>query len=74
MDRIISLFDAYLNKYYDQSLVPAMAVAIVKDGKIVYQTTHGVKDLSSGAPVDENTLFGIGSNTKTFQQPWLDNW
>lgn len=66
MDHIISLFDAYLNKYYNQSLIPGMAVVIVKDGKIIYLKTLGVKDLASGAPVDENTLFGIGSNTKAF--------
>jgi CubicO group peptidase (beta-lactamase class C family) len=66
MDHIISLFDAYLNKYYDQSLIPGMAVVIVKDGKIIYLKTLGVRDLASGAPVDKYTLFGIGSNTKTF--------
>jgi len=66
MDHIISLFDAYLNKYYDQSLMPGMAVVIVKDGKIIYLNTLGVKDLASGAPVDENTLFGICSISKQF--------
>jgi CubicO group peptidase (beta-lactamase class C family) len=66
MDRIISLFDEYLNKYYDQSLMPGMAVVIVKDGKIIYLNTLGVKDLASGAPVDENTLFGICSISKQF--------
>lgn len=66
MDRIISLFDEYLNKYYDQSLMPGMAVVIVKDGKIIYLNTLGVRDLASGAPVDENTLFGICSISKQF--------
>lgn len=66
MDHIISLFDAYLNKYYNQSLMPGMVVAIVKDGKIIYQNCFGVKDLASGAPVDENTLFGICSISKQF--------
>lgn len=43
-----------------------MAVVIVQDGKVIYMNTMGVKDLASGAPVDKNTLFGIGSNTKPF--------
>ncbi|NYB26961.1 MAG: serine hydrolase [Methanobacteriaceae archaeon] len=66
MDNIISLFDAYLKANYDQSLVPGMAVVIVQDGKIIYMNTLGVRDLASGEPVDKNTLFGIGSNTKPF--------
>ena len=66
MHHIISLFDAYLESNYDQNLIPGMAVVIVKDGKTIYMNTLGVKDLASGEPVDKNTLFGIGSNTKPF--------
>jgi len=66
MDHIISLFDAYLTSNYDQSLIPGMAVVIVQNDKIIYMNTLGVKDLSLGEPVDENTLFGIGSTTKQF--------
>jgi CubicO group peptidase (beta-lactamase class C family) len=43
-----------------------MAVAIVKDGKIVVAKGYGVRKLGDPTPVDEFTLFGIGSNTKAF--------
>jgi CubicO group peptidase (beta-lactamase class C family) len=66
MDHILNLFDAYLTSNYDQSLIPGMAVVIVQNDKIIYRNTLGIKDLSSGEPIDENTLFGIGSNTKSF--------
>jgi len=46
--------------------VPGMAVAIVKDGKIVYEKGYGVRSLARGGKVDENTLFGIASNSKAF--------
>jgi len=46
--------------------VPGMAVAIVKDGKIVLVKGYGVKKLGAPDKVDENSLFGIGSNTKAF--------
>ena len=46
--------------------VPGMAVAIVKDGKIVVAKGYGVRKLGDSTPVDEFTLFGIGSNTKAF--------
>jgi CubicO group peptidase (beta-lactamase class C family) len=46
--------------------VPGIAVAIVKDGKIVLEKGYGVRKLGDPTPVDENTLFGIGSNSKAF--------
>ena len=46
--------------------VPGMAVAIVKDGKIVVAKGYGVRKLGDPTPVDEFTMFGIGSNTKAF--------
>jgi CubicO group peptidase (beta-lactamase class C family) len=46
--------------------VPGMAVGIIKDGKIIHSRGYGVRSLKSGLPVDENTLFGIASNTKAF--------
>ncbi|WP_298221030.1 serine hydrolase [Flavobacterium sp.] len=46
--------------------VPGIAVAIVKDGKIIHAKGYGVKSILSNAPVDENTLFGIASNSKAF--------
>ncbi|HZX58817.1 MAG TPA: serine hydrolase [Mucilaginibacter sp.] len=46
--------------------VPGIAVAVVKDGKIVYAKGYGVTSLATGKKVDENTLFGIASNSKAF--------
>src|SRR5439155_19502955 len=43
-----------------------MAVAIVKDGEVVFAKGYGVRKLGAPTPVDEHTMFGIGSNTKAF--------
>ncbi len=45
---------------------PGIAVAIVKDGKVLMTKGYGVRKLGDPAPVTENTLFGIASNTKAF--------
>ena len=58
--------DAYVAKVMKTFEVPGIALAIVKDGKVVVSKGYGVKKLGETAPVDENTLFGIGSNTKAF--------
>src|SRR5688572_3282511 len=46
--------------------VPGIAVSVVKDGKVVYSKGHGVRSLNTKQPVNENTLFGIASNSKAF--------
>src|SRR5260370_35314898 len=58
--------DAYVARVLKTFDVPGLSVAIVKDGKVVVAKGYGVRKLGEPAPVDENTLFGIGSNTKAF--------
>lgn len=58
--------DALVAKTLKTFDVPGIAVAIVKDGKIVYAKGYGVTSLATGKKVDENTLFGIASNSKAF--------
>jgi CubicO group peptidase (beta-lactamase class C family) len=46
--------------------VPGIAVAIVKDGKVVLAKGYGVTNIKTKQKVDANTLFGIASNSKAF--------
>ncbi|GAB3274909.1 serine hydrolase [Larkinella harenae] len=46
--------------------VPGIAVAVVKDGKVIHARGYGVRSLKSSQKVDGNTLFGIASNSKAF--------
>ncbi len=46
--------------------VPGMAIAIVKDGKVVAARGFGVRKLGEPVPVDGKTLFEIASNSKVF--------
>jgi CubicO group peptidase (beta-lactamase class C family) len=58
--------DSYVARAIKTFDVPGLSIAIVKDGKVILAKGYGVRKLGSPAPVDENTLFGIGSNTKAF--------
>jgi CubicO group peptidase (beta-lactamase class C family) len=58
--------DSYIANAMNTFDVPGMAVAIVKDGKIVLAKGYGVRQLGHPAPVDAQTMFAIGSNTKAF--------
>lgn len=46
--------------------VPGIAVGIVKDGKVIHSKGYGLRSLGSPEKIDENTLFGIASNSKAF--------
>src|SRR5690349_17481193 len=58
--------DDYISRAMTTFQVPGVAVAVVKDGKVVLAKGYGVRKLGEPAKVDEHTLFGIGSNTKAF--------
>ncbi|HEU0252659.1 MAG TPA: serine hydrolase domain-containing protein, partial [Pyrinomonadaceae bacterium] len=59
-------FDAYVNKAIKDWGVPGVAIAIVKDDRIVMAKGYGVRELNRPEPVDEKTLFAIGSSSKAF--------
>ena len=59
-------FDAYIERARREFDVPGVAVAIVKDGEVVYARGFGVRELGRPDPVDAHTLFAIASNTKAF--------
>lgn len=57
-------FDAYVAKGIKDWKIPGLAVAVVKDGKVVFAKGYGVRELGKPATVDTHTLFAIGSTTK----------
>ena len=59
-------FDDYVNQALKDWEVPGLAVAVVKDDRIVFAKGYGVRELGKPAPVDERTLFAIGSSSKAF--------
>ncbi len=57
-------FDDYVKKAVADWEVPGLAIAVVKDGEVVFSRGYGVRELGKPAPVDGHTLFAIGSTTK----------
>jgi CubicO group peptidase (beta-lactamase class C family) len=58
--------DAAVKKSLDAWRVPGVAVAIVRDGEVIYLKGHGVKSLDADGAVTPDTLYPIGSCTKAF--------
>jgi CubicO group peptidase (beta-lactamase class C family) len=59
-------FGAYVDSARKTFDVPGIAVAIVKDGKVVMEQGFGLRNINKPAKVDAHTLFAIASNTKAF--------
>jgi len=59
-------FDDYVNKALREWEVPGLAIAIIKDDRIVLAKGYGVRKLGDPTPVNERTLFAIGSSSKAF--------
>lgn len=58
--------DQYITEAMRSWEVPGLAIAIVKDDRIVLAKGYGVRKLGDPAPVNEHTLFAIGSASKAF--------
>jgi CubicO group peptidase (beta-lactamase class C family) len=59
-------FDTVVEQIRQEWKVPGIAVAIVKEGKIVYANGYGYRDVKRQLKVTPDTLFAIGSCSKAF--------
>jgi len=57
-------FIAQIPQMMEWANVPGLSVAIVKDGKITWTRSFGVKKAGATDPVDDNTLIACGSLSK----------
>lgn len=58
--------DAYVQQVMHDWHVPGLAIAVVRDGKVVLARGYGVRELGKPGKVDADTLFDIASNSKAF--------
>lgn len=59
-------FDAAVAKMMANWKVPGVAIAIVKDGKVILSKGYGLRDVKNNLPVTAQTMFPIASITKSF--------
>jgi CubicO group peptidase (beta-lactamase class C family) len=58
--------DAYIEKAMSDWQIPGLAIAVVKDDKIIYAKGFGVQEIGKNETVNEKTVFPIASATKAF--------
>lgn len=57
-------FDRYLKSAMEDWRVPGLAIAVVRGDETVFLRGYGTTSLEGGTPVDQHTLFSVGSTTK----------
>lgn len=62
----INYIDDWLQFRYPWSEYPGYAVAIMKDGKLVFNKTYGYANLETKEPLATDHLFRVASQSKTF--------
>ncbi len=61
-----SVLDSKIEAIMDSWETPGIAIAVVKDDQLIEARGYGVRELGGNDKVDEQTIFGIGSMSKSF--------
>ncbi len=66
LDSFLEDFDILASDLFTDSKSPGAAIAVVKNGRIIYGKGFGVKKVNTTDSIDIHTIFRIGSVSKTF--------
>jgi CubicO group peptidase (beta-lactamase class C family) len=58
--------DSLANKTLEMFPLAGFAVSVVHNGEVVHANGYGVRSIKTQQPINENTLFAIASNSKSF--------
>jgi CubicO group peptidase (beta-lactamase class C family) len=64
--RVRTWLDSHVPEMMREAGLPGFSIAVVRDGKTVYAAGFGARDPQKNLPATPDTLFGIGSVTKSF--------
>ena len=70
-ERVRALLD-FVHTAADELKVPGVGIALIENGKILYEGGVGVRELGRPEPVDAHTRFIVASNTKGMTTLLLD--
>ncbi|QMT02189.1 serine hydrolase [Gordonia jinghuaiqii] len=65
VDKAVGQLDGLVASLMESTKIPGIAVAVVSGGETKYAKGFGVKDVTTGAKVDPNTVFQLASVSKS---------
>lgn len=64
--KLVAWIKQNIPRYMEEGKMPGFSIALVKDGETVYAGGFGLRDPEKDLPATPDTLYGIGSITKSF--------
>ena len=64
--RVESWIEKNIPLYMEKARMPGFSIAVVDDGETIYAEGFGLRDTKKNLPATPDTLYGIGSITKSF--------
>ncbi len=65
--------DKLVNKHLAEKHIPAISIGVVKNGEVIFLKGYGFADLDNQIPADDETIYQLGSVTKTITGHVLAN-
>jgi len=66
MKHAVETIEAFILEKMKESGIPGLSISIIKDGEVFYSRGFGFRDVEYGKPATKETIYGIGSVTKSF--------
>ena len=59
-------FDQFIVANCSQTKLPSLVAGLIENGKLIHSFAYGYRDIASKSPASIDTLYGVGSVTKSF--------
>jgi CubicO group peptidase (beta-lactamase class C family) len=66
IEKMIDFIEEYVPEAMREGKVPGFSIAVVQEGETIYAHGFGARDPAKSLPATPDTLYGIGSCTKSF--------
>lgn len=63
---ILSQVDSYTKQVCSDWRIPGLSLSIIKNDSLIWAKGYGVREMGSNVPVDEHSVYQIGSVSKSF--------
>lgn len=64
VEAIVADLERYVPEYMEQEAIPGIAIALIRNGSVVWTSGFGVTNTLTREPVTADTLFEVASNSK----------
>ncbi|WP_030897264.1 MULTISPECIES: serine hydrolase domain-containing protein [unclassified Streptomyces] len=62
--QVLDRLDRHFARLVDEGRLPGFLVSVARGGRVAHLTTHGLRDIAAGLPVEPDTLWRVYSMTK----------